>query len=204
MLCNIDHLLIEDARRILTLLCFAPRPLTVREIIDGIAVKINGSTGLNPKRRLQDANDIREICIGFIDIGLRAGHTTETYLEEELTPTVRIAHFSVQEYLESERIQHQKAAIFRLISVTAHGETAHGEIAQICLTYLLEHGLSSSKLDQSLLEEFPLAKFAAMYWYHHYQTTAKHDPGLEDFILKLFQRQDSFATWIKLHDMNRP
>ena len=199
MLCNIDHHLIEDARRILTLLCFAPRPLTVREIIDGIAVEINGSTGLNPKRRLQDANDIREICIGFIDIGLSAGYTTETYHEEELTPTVRIAHLSVQEYLESERIQHQKAAIFHLTSVTAHGE-----IAQICLTYLLEHGLSSSNLDQSLLEEFPLAKFAAMYWYHHYQGAAKHDPGLKDFILKLFQRQDSFATWVKLHDMDRP
>ena len=199
MLCNIDHYLIEDARRILTLLCFAPRPLTVREIIDGIAVKINGSTGLNPKRRLQDANDIREICIGFIDIGLSADYTTETYHEEELTSIVRIAHFSVQEYLESERIQHQKAAIFRLTSFTAHGE-----IAQICLTYLLEHGLSSLKLDQSLLEEFPLAKFAAMYWYHHYQGAAKYDPGLEDCILKLFQRQDSFATWVKLHDMDRP
>ena len=199
MLCNIDHLLIEDARRILTLLCFAPRPLTVREIIDGIAVKINDSTGLNPKRRLQDANDIREICIGFIDIGLRAGHTTETYLEEELTLIVRIAHFSVQEYLESERIQHQKAAIFHLTSITAHGE-----IARICLTYLLEPGLSSSNLDQSLLKEFPLAKFAAMHWYYHYQGTAKHDPGLEDFILKLFQRQDSFATWVRLHDKDRP
>ena len=199
MLCNIDHFLIEDARRILTLLCFAPRPLTVREIIDGVAVEINTSTGLNRKRRLEDSNDIRKICVGFIDIGLGTDHTTETYHEEELTPTVRIAHFSVQEYLESERIRHQKTAIFSLTSVTAHAE-----IAQICLTYLLEHGLSSSNLDQNLLEGFPLAKFAAMYWYRHYQTTAKHDPGLEDSILKLFQRQDSFATWVKLHDMDRP
>ena len=198
MLRNIDHSLVEDARRILTLLCFASRPLTVREIIDGVAVEINTSTGLNRKRRLQDSNDIRDICVGFIDIGLGTDHTTETYHEEELTPTVRIAHFSVQEYLESERIRHQKAVMFSLASVTAHTE-----IAQICLTYLLEHGLSSSNLDQNLLEEFPLAKFAAMYWYHHYRTTAKHDPGLEDSILKLFQRQDSFATWVKLHDMDR-
>ncbi len=171
----------------------------MQEVIDGVAVKIVNCTGLNRKRRLQDSNDVREICIGFIDIGLGADHTTETYHQEELRRTVRIAHFSVQEYLESERIRHQKAAIFSLTSLTAHGE-----IAQICLTYLLEHGLSSSNLDQSLLEEFPLAKFAAMYWYHHYQNTAKHDPGLEDSILKLFQRQDSFATWVKLHDIDRP
>ena len=70
MLRNIDHSLVEDARRILTLLCFASRPLTVREIIDGVAVEINTSTGLNRKRRLQDSNDIREICVGCLQKGL--------------------------------------------------------------------------------------------------------------------------------------
>ena len=171
----------------------------MREIIDGIAVEINGSIGLNPKRRLQNANDIREICIGFIDIDLSADHTTETYHEEGLTSTVRIAHFSVQEYLESERIRHQKAAIFSLNSVAAHGE-----IAQICLVYLLERGLSSSNLDQSLLEEFPLANYAAIYWYHHYQSTASSILGLDNLISRLFQRTDSFTTWINLHDIDRP
>ena len=199
MLCNIDHFLIEDARRIFTLLCFAPRPLTVQEIIDGIAVEINNSTGLNRKRRLQDSNDIRDICVGFIDIGLDADHTTGTYHEGKLTPTVRIAHFSVQEYLESERIRHQKAAVFSLAIATAHAE-----IAQICLTYLLEHDLSSSTLDYSLLEEFPLAQFAAMYWHHHYQNTANPTPELDNLVSKLFQRQDSFTTWVKLHDVDRP
>ena len=197
MLCNIEH--IKDARRILTLLCFAQRPLTVQELIDGIAVEINGSTGLNPKRRLQDANGIRDICVGFINVGSSVNCTTETYHETELKQTVRIAHFSVQEYLESERIRHQKAAIFSLTSITAHTE-----IAQICLTYLLEHGLSSSTLDYSLLEEFPLAQFAAMYWHHHYQNTPNPAPGLDDLVSRLFQCQDSFTTWVKLHDVDRP
>ena len=199
MLCNIDDYLIEDAKRILTLLCFASRPLTIQELIDGVAVEINGFTGLNRKRRLQDSDDIRNICLGLIDIGLDADQTTETYHEEELTPTIRIAHFSVQEYLESERIRHQKAVIFSLTSVTANVE-----ITKICLIYLLEHDLSSSNLNQSLLEIFPLAQFAAMYWYHHYQKTKNSAPELNDFILKLFQHQDSFATWVKLHDMDQP
>ena len=88
------------------LLCFAPRLLSVREIIDGVAVKINNSRGLNCKRRLQDSSDIREICIGFINISLDTDHTIETHHKEELTPTVQIAHFSVQEYLEFERIRY--------------------------------------------------------------------------------------------------
>ena len=43
------------------------------------------------------------------------------YSKEERTHTVCIAHFSVQEYLESERIQRQKAAIFGLSNVGGVG-----------------------------------------------------------------------------------
>ena len=199
MFCNIDNYLIEDARQILTLLCFAVRPLKVQELIDGIAVEINGSTGLKRIRRLQDADDIHEICPGFIDIGLDAGHSSENYYEGDSTPTARIAHFSVQGYLESERIRHQKAASFSFNS-----PTAQADIAQICLVHLLEHGLSSSDLDQSLVEAFPLAHFAAMYWYRHYRDTDDHASRIESLIVRLFQNQHSFVTWVKLHDMDKP
>lgn len=204
MLYAINHNLIEDARRILTLLCFASRPLAVQELIDGVAVEFKNSTGLNRKRRLQDSNGIRDICGAFINIGLDVDHTIESINKEgaeeiKLTPTVRIAHFSIQEYLESERIRQQKAAKFSLASATAHAE-----IAQLCLIYLLEPDLSRSKLDLSACKEFPLARFAAMYWYYHYEMTAKNVPELDDCILKLFQHQRSFETWAMLHDMDHP
>jgi len=198
MLCNIDHGLIEDARRILALLCFAPRPLTVQELIDGIAVEIYHSPGLNRKRRLQDSNDIREICLGFIDIGLGADPTDETYYEKELTSTVRIAHFSVQEYLESDRIRHQKAMKFSLTSVIEHAE-----IAQTCLIYLLEPALSRSELNETVLKEYPLARFAATYWYHHYKEAVCPDSKLVNLALKLFQRQETFLMWVRLHNIDR-
>ena len=181
MFCNIDNYLIEDARRILTLLCFAVKPLKVQELIDGIVVEINSSTELNRSRRLQNVDDIREICPDFIDIDLDADYSNENYYEVDSTSTARIAHFSVQEYLKSERIRHQKAAIFSLNSVTAHAD-----IAQICLVYLLEHDLSSSNLDQSLIEAFSLVQFAAMYWYRHYRNTGDHVPGIDFLIVKLF------------------
>ncbi len=188
MLCNIDQNFIKDARRILTLLCFASRPLTLRELIDGIAVEINEPIGLNKDCRLEGCNDIHDLCPGFININLA---------EDDLSPTVQIAHFSVQEYLESDRIRHQKAAIFSLSSVTAHAE-----ITQICLVYLLEHDLATPELDQSLLEKYPLAHFAAMYWYHHYQRTVDLASEVDHLILRLFQQKGSFVTWVKLHDMD--
>ena len=195
MLCNVDKILVEDAQRILTLLCFAVRPLKVRELIDGIAVEIHGSKGLNRKRRLQDADDILRICPGLIEIGQDATQAEKTYEKEEYTPTVRIAHYSVQEYLRSERIRQQKAANF-----SVNGDEANAEIAQICLTYLFEHDLSYSILNQNLLEEFPLARFAAQYWHLHYQGSAEYAPDLDDLVLKLFQSRQTFATSVKLYD----
>ena len=162
-----------------------------------MAVETKDPPGLNFKRRLQDFEDLCAICPALINIDLCATHLTEPNYKKRLTSTVRIAHFSVQEYLESERIQDQKAAIFSL-----SGSTAHGEIAQICLVYLLEHGLSSSELDKKVLEEYPLAHFAAVHWIHHYRNAMKHIVRLDEFILRLFQHHDSFVNWIKLHDVD--
>ena len=183
MLCNINPDSAEDARRILTLLCFAARPLTVQELLDGLAVKISYPPGFNHRRRLQDFDDLNAICPGLIDIDLR-NHKSRRSQEEDSMPTVQIAHFSVQKYLKSERIQHQKAAMFGLSS-----STANAEIAQICLVYLLERGLPRvRRLGRIVFEEYqyPMARFAALYWIHHYQNTIKPTTRLDELILRLF------------------
>ena len=190
MLCKIGPRSIEYARRILTLLCFASRPLTLRELIDGIAVSTTEPIGLDEKRRFKGGyNDINDICPGLTSL------TIDAYQ----TPIVQIAHFSVQEYLESDRIQHQKAKHFGLTSVKAHAE-----ISQICLIYLLEPNLSSPEPKQGIIEEYPLAKFAARYWHVHYKSMAHPASILDTLILRLFQQKESFMTWINLHDVDNP
>jgi hypothetical protein len=72
--------------------------------------------------------------------------------------TVCVAHFSVQEYLESERM---------------NSVTAHAEILQICLLYLLEPALASTSQPTTVRRPYPLADFAANYWYRHYAATKK-------------------------------
>lgn len=196
MLCSIDGSLIKDVRRSLTLLCFAPRPLTVSELIDGIAMNIEPSLGFDPKNRLKDADGIQELCPGFVDVGFRPDHTIETHDVGEAVPFVRIAHFSVQEYLVTDCIRNQKAAAFALI-----GEVAHSEIAQICLGYLLEPGLSSSKLDRNILEVFPLATFAAKFWFHHYKSSGHLTARLDKYVMKLFENEAAYRMWVKLYDI---
>lgn len=147
----------------MTLLCFAIRPLTVRELIDRVAVKINNPPGLIYKPRLQNFNDLCTICLGLIDISLGTSQATETD-HADSKATTQITHYSVQEFLESERIRHRKAAKFSLTSLMAYSE-----IAQICLVYLFEHGLSSSQLDQSVLKKYPFAHCSAMHWDRYFQ-----------------------------------
>ncbi|RYP57562.1 hypothetical protein DL770_010640 [Monosporascus sp. CRB-9-2] len=88
MLENIPRTSQAYARQMLVLLCGAKRPLTVSELIDGIAVEINDTPSFNVKRRLKDANAIQQVCPGFIESAADP---------ETQSVTVRIAHFSVQE-----------------------------------------------------------------------------------------------------------
>ena len=162
------------------------------ELIDGIAVDLDEPARLDTRRRLQDADDLREMCPGLIEINTMTDEDTEI---ERRTLIVRVAHFSVQEYLESDRIKQQRAAAFGL-----KGSTAHAHIAQICLVYLQEPGLSSGNLDQTKLKQFPLAEFAAMFWHHHYKKSDSTISLLDSLILRMFRdRQGSFSTWVRLH-----
>ncbi|RJE23332.1 Ankyrin repeat protein [Aspergillus sclerotialis] len=194
ILCNIDESCIDDARRILTLLCFSSRPLTVAELVDGYAVNLNEPPYLDSECRLLDIDSLSEICLGLIII------EEDNRAKGRARLTVRIAHFSVQEYLESDRIRQQKAAIYALQS-----KTSHALIVQICLVYLLEPGLSSSELGETTLEEFPLAYYAAEFWYHHYENSKSLRSQFESLVLRLFKEQkESFYTWITLHNMDEP
>ena len=123
-------------------------------LIDGIAVDIDEFQGINYTCRLQNFNDIRKICPGLIE----AVHMGKTSIEENSTLFVQIIHFSIQEYLESDRILCHNTEKLGL-----SGVTAHAEIAETCLTYLLELGHAQPELDSIFLKNYPLARYAAEY-----------------------------------------
>ena len=189
---NIPESQFVDARRILTLLCFSLRPLTIDELIDGIAIVVSGSPGLDRTRRLQDFDDIQGICPGLVDFGYRWENFSDTWSQ-----TVRIAHSSIQEYLENERIQDEKASNFSLNSTVANTEIAH-----ICLIYLLEDALCNSKLDWTMIQNFPLARYAARYWYEHCRAMVDRASEVDSLSMQLFQRETAFVTWVRLYDAN--
>ena len=201
MLLSIDEESQEEARRLLMLLCFSLRPLKVSEVLHGIAVDLGEQACLDRDRLLEGVDDLREICPGLIEFELELKKGTDIVPvsaidSTRLKTTVRIAHFSVQEYLESDRIRQQKAKFFAMSSVGAHHE-----IATICCAYLLELQISNGPLTRAKLAEFPLARFAARFWYRHYRVGKEKPAQLRTLITKLFRQQhDCFAIWVKLFD----
>jgi ankyrin repeat protein len=187
MLLNIDAASTDYARRILMWLCFSKRPLTVPELIDGIAVELGDHARLNRKRRLFDESDLLQICPGLISIAFDS---------KKRSKVVSIAHFSVQEYLESDRLHHPKVAFFSM-----SGANSHIEIAQTCLVYLLDPSLLNAEVSPSTLKELPLLRYAARYWYKHVKGDDPLFPQIHSFVLQLFEnRSYAFRNWIQIHD----
>lgn len=198
ILCSIDEDYVDDVRRILILLCYSARPLSVAELLHGHAVDLQESPHLDCDR-LMDTDSLLDICTGLVEI-VPSGQRKDT--------TVQIAHYSVQEYLESDRILEQKAVSFAL-----ENRPSHAEIARICLVYLLDPKLRDNRLVEQHLTELPLARFAATHWYGHYTRTlgsedySDYEKGksqIEKLVLILFRDPNLFITWIRLHDMDRP
>ena len=199
MLSKIDVASIEYARLILMWLCFAKRPLTVQEVIDGVVVELGDNARVNLKRRLQDEEDILQICPGFIDIETLSEYMDDHDDEETMIRTLRIAHYSVQEYLESDRIRQQAAAIFSMQSATSNLEAT-----QICLVYLLDTVLSDGELAAATLDKYPFAGYAARYWYEHYKSCDEGVFPVDPVVMRLFEGENvAFQNWVRIHKPDR-
>jgi hypothetical protein len=106
---------------------------------------------------------------------------------------LRLAHFSVKEYLISDRI----APSF---SSSLADRTARASTATLCLTFLpdLDHHLP---LDE-LRAQFSFSQYCAEYWIVHAKAANGVNEGLQTMILEfLHEREDAYLT---CHDLYNP
>ncbi|EXF79023.1 hypothetical protein CFIO01_05783 [Colletotrichum fioriniae PJ7] len=199
----------DYAKQMLTILCCASRPLTVPELINALAIEIGATSFLNPDRQLPDADALQEICPGFTEV------TMEPHSEVAI---IRIAHFSVQEYLESSRILLPEG--YACFSV--HRSCGDLLLASMCLTLLLESDLQMFGRKRAV-EKYPFAEYAAQEWVNHWRKSigigaalydndghcnlqASHDSlvlRLQDQMLLLFKdTKGAMRNWYKLWDLD--
>ena len=212
MLCDIGPESVEEAQRILTLLCFSSRPMSVMEIIEAIAVDIHDQQRYDCDRRLESSEDLLRICPGLIDIQVKQSvYQNSEFSEDEdyyedvpparevsaYVDTVRIAHFSVQEFLLSDRIKKGRAAGFAMSAAIGHLQ-----ISKACLIYLCDEDAQNQGSIYDRRNTF--ARFAAQFWHHHWGQPTHIDMIVElgKWIQTLFSVDHNFDRWIRLHDID--
>src|SRR5258708_1294232 len=143
----------EDARHLLQCLAVAIRPLCVEELSDILAMKFR--VGQLPKyaaNRLKE-NSEEEIllaCSSLINI-----------IDVDGSRVVQFAHFSVEEYLTSERLANAGTPLSKS-HILPH--SAHSLLAQASLCVLLT---LDGQVDKESVKNFPLTKYAVRYWFDH-------------------------------------
>ncbi|KAL8686847.1 MAG: hypothetical protein Q9218_006823 [Villophora microphyllina] len=141
ILLGIDEDYRQEAYTALQWLAFALRPLRVNEVAEAIVVR-PGCISLCKEERLRDPHDLLAICSSLVML------SEDGYLQ--------FSHYSVKEFLVSERIRRSSASLFAM-----EDGLAHKAMAEICLTYLLLF------IDSQTF--FPLHQYSIRYWYRHAQ-----------------------------------
>jgi hypothetical protein len=138
----------------LEVLCFSKRPLKIHELAEVVALKPN-TQPLEFPDRLFDPDDIRLILSSLVSLGENG--------------IVRLAHYSVQEYLLSDRIRTGPVSQFGFDE-----GLAHLHVAERCLTYLLSFAKADS-LNPNICHEYPLLDYSASYWHLHTDRALEND-----------------------------
>jgi ankyrin repeat protein len=191
---GIDEKKWEYACRIFQFLTISERPLYVQELAEVFAISINEkTTGIpefNPRWREPDAESaLLSACPSLIAVV----KDSKNYGER----VVQFSHFSVQDFLTSDRLQRSP----RLSRYYILPRSAHTLFAKVCLSVLLQ--LNSRIHKYSVKGMFPLANYAAQYWVSHAQ---RGDVSLiEDGMVRLFDKHRShFAAWIWVYNIDNP
>jgi Ankyrin repeats (3 copies) len=136
---------------VFALLIGAPRPVSLAEAAEAAAV--DGTGTFDKQNRLREPRSILKICSSFVTLSPSAPTQISSHDEKVL----RFAHYSVQEYLVSERAP----PTFRI-----DHSAAHVILANISLGYLLSvNGLVPEV--EATLHSLPFLLYASQHWPLH-------------------------------------
>jgi ankyrin repeat protein len=174
----------RHAHRLFQCLIAAFRPFRAEELGEVFAIEFdsNGGHKLVEDWRPLDAEDaVLSACSSLISIVHVKG-----------SKIVQFSHFSVKEYLTSDRIASNVGMISRYHVPL---QPAHGILARACLTVLLQLDKTT---DKKRLRTFPLAFYSSAKWMDHVWL-GKVTPEIKDAIIHLFDPKESHLdawTWM--------
>src|SRR6202008_3887597 len=141
----------------------------------------------NASWRPENAEEaVMSACSSLISVVDRRGHQI-----------VQFTHFSVKEYLASERLAmaEERLSYYHILP-----ELAHTILAYAGLSVLLQ---LDEGIDRNAMAHFPLAGYAARHWVDHAQF-GEVSSHIQEAMKHLFDPAKSyFAAWVWLYDIDR-
>ena len=143
--------------------------------------------------------EIARYCSSLTKVTARRKHVDEyDMMDEELEETVtelQLAHFSVQEYLMSDRI----AESFRKFLRQSRAEA---EIVRVSLAYLCTAARRSNV--ENSKRGLPFLKFCTRNWMTHALVAEQEDGVAELCVSKIFTAAGVYVYWLHFFDPDRP
>ncbi|KAN0137936.1 Ankyrin repeat-containing domain protein [Lactarius tabidus] len=177
-------------QRLLQCLAVAIRPLRVDELARIIAFNLNAVEGDIPKfdadlRSEDQEQDLLSACPSLITITSSHG-----------SRIVQFSHFSVKEFLTSDRLAASSEDISRYYILP---EDAHTTLARTSLGVLL--GLDD-RVERC--RAIPLVEYASHYWVSHAQVGSVSSRVIGMMETLFDSEKPHFSAWVRLHDIDRP
>jgi len=183
----------KDAHRIFQWIMVSSRPLLVEELAEVFAIdfdqEMSGIPKFEPRWRDPNAETaVLSACstlVAIVDISDWRGRRK----------IVQFSHFSVKEYLASNRIANSE----RVSRFHIHPKPAHTLLAKSCLSVLFHLDYS---IDTAKIKSFPLAEYAAEHWVVHarFEDVSSY---IQDGMDLLFDEdKPHFTIWVWVFDID--
>ncbi|CZR54758.1 uncharacterized protein PAC_04642 [Phialocephala subalpina] len=196
----IDPAYQQDAKNALLWLAFSTRPLELTELAEAMVINPEAPPPFGPEERFIDPQSVFQILSSLITVSSNEDQRDMLDARGLVRPaiTVTLAHFSVMEYLISDRIQQGPAKHFAISkSIENHF------IAECCLLYLLQYANSTLRTNSRQdLSSFPLLEYASVFWYQHVNLAPpEHQKSLNSLVLKLLLSKSNLSAWLHIHTL---
>ncbi|KAL9064639.1 MAG: hypothetical protein Q9157_007759 [Trypethelium eluteriae] len=172
----------REAFTALQWLAFSARPIEPFELAEACIVDPEAETQVNERKRFH-WEQLSDLLPSLVTVtGMRRRSDSKWTAEWDSTKpdssalsrgkrnpgTIRLAHFSVKEFLVSEGITRGKAAAFSI-----QAGLANSFIVRSCIAYITYYAESPRRLSWDRdFSTFPLIKYACENWHDHYRRSA--------------------------------
>ena len=180
------------AIRILQWLTFSARPLSVEEVAEVVAIDVARDPAFDRDEVLEDPLEVLDICSSLVtittnEVDRRSGSAQRI---------VALAHYSVQEYLVSDRIRQGLAKQYSMQETACQSAITRGS-----LKYLMQ---LQQLLERETLQVFALARYSAEFWSSHLRKTRDKGEQASQLAASLMAKEEpAYLNWIRLHDPDR-